>query len=710
MPVSLVGKFGNLLGPYEKWMFDIGKRFDLPGLMLDKGVSLSCVAEFETAVSYGDFVTASKTIQSDQACYWIILPTLYKNGFNSRFLPFVVDPAREGMPNAPQTQLLNQTAEKVQAFFAAFAVNQQAAPPVAGKFRANFPIRAETMGSSDLTESQTEPVIDPALNGAAPKVILAAIDLGIPFAHARFRHPGSLNTRLDYCWSQTAPADPAHAGEVLFGREFRRAQIDAMVQDSHGDEEEIYRRAGLLGQPDGPPLPLGRASTHGAHVFDLMAGDWPAESAAETRLIAVDLPSSSVWETSGFGKDMFVLSALHYIFDRADRIRDAYGCGDLPLVINLSYGFSGGPHDGSSLIEAALEEMISFRNSLAPTLLVMPSGNSFQDRLYAQITGSHFTAGDTGKSAQLQWFAPPGDRTSSFVEIWYPPGSTPDDLHLSVTPPGQSQSVTLRRQPADGTAIVGHLIALEGKIVGQITSDLHRGSRWRAMVILAPSDTDPVTVDGQTYGAAPAGIWSLRFELPVARVLPGGIECRIQRDTSFGQGNTGAQQSYFLDPKLEPFTPEGRWNTQDQTATGAMVRRFGSLNGMATGVSTVVVGGAVQSTGQAAAYSGAGGEGAGKAVTISAPTERSAMALGVVAAGSRSGTRFALSGTSSAAPQVARLLAEALAASAARGQTAEALLTSRPGVKAVTKAGPGPEGKLRLGANRLSPPTQPDKI
>ena len=36
-----------------------------------------------------------------------------------------------------------------------------------------------------------------------------------------------------------------------------------------------------------------------------------------TRIIAVDLPATSVWDTSGYGKDMLVVSALHYLFDRA---------------------------------------------------------------------------------------------------------------------------------------------------------------------------------------------------------------------------------------------------------------------------------------------------------------------------------------------------------------------------------------------------------
>ena len=40
----------------------------------------------------------------------------------------------------------------------------------------------------------------------------------------------------------------------------------------------------------------------------------------EIRIIAVQLPNTIALDTSGFGKDMYMLSAFHYIFHRADII------------------------------------------------------------------------------------------------------------------------------------------------------------------------------------------------------------------------------------------------------------------------------------------------------------------------------------------------------------------------------------------------------
>ena len=584
------------------------------------------------------------------------------------------------MPQPRGARLFNQSAAAVQGFVAQFGPGATLPPGTTSRFRMNFPIRDEAVNPA-LPIDAPVPSRDPALGGAAPKVILAIIDLGIPFAHANFRHPGSDKTRIDYCWSQSAPATGSGSGSdpVLFGREFTRDAIDALVTSHTGDEEAIYGAADLLSRPDGPPMPLSRAASHGAHCLDLMAGNWPAASAAEARIIAVDLPSSSVWETSGFGKDMFILAAMHYIFDRADLIRQSYGCADLPLVINISYGHSGGAHDGSSLIEAALAEMVAFRNALAPTTLVMPSANLFQDRLFAHLTDRHFSpdpAHPGTRVARLQWFAPPNDRTSSFLECWYPPGTPPRQIRLEVSPPLSAPAARTDDIVPDAAGFGKTPIRVGGKVVGHLTKDHHRGSRRRAMVLLAPTETfaspQELMVGADQYGTAPAGLWTLTFRLPASASLPetaapgviGGIQCRIQHDTSYGQGNTGARQSYFVDPLDQPYAPEGHLSRVDQTANGAMLRRFGSLNGMATAAGTLVVGGFTTASGKAADYSGAvltspadPFVAIGPQIDLSLPSERSRLLPGMIAAGTRSATTVAASGTSSASPQAARLLA-----------------------------------------------------
>ena len=50
-----------------------------------------------------------------------------------------------------------------------------------------------------------------------------------------------------------------------------------------------------------------------------------------------------------------------------------------------------------------------------------------------------------------------------------------------------------------------------------------------------------------------------------------GIDCRVQRDTEYGQGKTGAQQSRFIDPEVDGYGPDGapaRLDPPGPTAVG----------------------------------------------------------------------------------------------------------------------------------------------
>ena len=705
------------LGPYENWMMDVGKYYDLPGLMLDDSISLSCVAEFKDPISYDNFLTVS-ALTAGTSNRLVMVPTLHKNkGFQARFIPFLLAPN----PASPsQKPLLKRSGSEIEALFVAPAVNPGGPFGQGAQLRLNLPVRQDTVDTGFEQKELPYPPKDPALDGRPPKVILAIIDLGIPFAHANFRHAGTDKTRIDYCWVQSAP--PVQGSDVLFGREFSRAQIDAMVTTHGTDEDAIYQDAGVLSQPGAPPMPLSRKHSHGAHVLDTLAGRWDPATATAARIITVDLPSSSVWETSGFGKDMFVLSALHYIFNRAMLISQSYGIDALPLVINLSYGYSGGPHDGTGLIEEAIAELIEERKALAPTFIVMPSGNLFQDRLYAQITGAHFRPVPDGqKVATLQWFAPPADRTSSYLEFWYPPGTDFADVKIEMTTPAGQQLPVW--QGILGESHFAANLEIDNHIVGQFTLDRPRranpAARVRATVILAPTEapakSDFMADIDMPHAAAPAGLWTVRFFRPAGKQVSHhrpayGIECRIQRDTSYGQGNTGAQQGYFVDPKCPRYDETGKLATSDQVAKGAKLRRFGSINGMATAASTLVVGGHTILTEAASVYSSAGATGAfgpnvtvGRKVDISAASERSAFAPGMTAAGTRSGTTVAAQGTSTSAPQVARFLAAALMDGTAADIDGVLTLLHAQGVsRPVTDLSDGPTGLRRLGGYLLT--------
>ena len=63
------------------------------------------------------------------------------------------------------------------------------------------------------------------------------------------------------------------------------------------------------------------------------------------------------------------------------------------MVVNLSYGFFAGPHDGTSPIEDMFEKLIALAAALGVTLRIMlPAGNSYLSRTHAEAPKAMFVA------------------------------------------------------------------------------------------------------------------------------------------------------------------------------------------------------------------------------------------------------------------------------------------------------------------------------
>ncbi|GGX42466.1 hypothetical protein GCM10007385_07670 [Tateyamaria omphalii] len=646
-------------GPYEAWVYGTGKGYKHPGL--DRASdALTCVFEASEPVEMSDIPSRWSTDTGE-----VLIPALWTaRGFKSRFAPALFyqnEDAREGT-----------TAARLQGFQAcvgqtAISTLTSLAPGPRIFSHVNYPVREQTVFRDWADSAEPDPATDPE-----SIVIVAIVDDGIPFCHRNFVDAAGQGTRIDYCWSQSA----TQAGHpMLFGREYDKATIDALYHQCAGDEGAIYRAAGLAGGGD-PDVrnPLDQAFSHGAHVLDSLAGQTPGNGDSKqdrVHIIAVDLPAMASAETSGFGKDMFVLSAMHYIFDRAERIAAAHAKpgARVPLIVNLSYGHSSGPHDGNGVIEAAFDEMIAARRAHHPTAVILPSGNMFMQSIHAVMTEEHFAEADG--VATLDWFLPPDDRTSSFLEIWFPDGLTPDDLRVELVPPAHGRLDAGDYGFPSADTVAHSPITKGAQPVGQLSTQHYRDGRWRHVIALAPTDVLSDQVP------APAGRWTVRVTKTMAGPVPGytedpdgqsvagGLQLWVQRDEDFGGARTGARQSYFIDPRNALYADDGRLAETDSQS--AMVRRFGTMSGMATGQHVLRVGGYDESTLRAARYSCAGalrtkGDDmlpAGAQVQLSAASERSFTQPGIVSAGTRSGTYIAQSGTSSAAPQVARALADA---------------------------------------------------
>jgi hypothetical protein len=181
---------------------------------------------------------------------------------------------------------------------------------------------------------------------------------------------------------------------------------------------------------------------------------------------------------------------------------------------------------------------------------------------------------------------------------------------------------------------------------------------------------------------AACGTW--KVHLRNLGSVPLDIHAWIQRDDSpYGYPVVG-RQSRFDDPNYLRFDRQGRLLKYDpphpsvETPPNASyVKRKATLNALATGRRTIVVAGIRRSNLQAVDLSSTGSivEGPapqrnGPAPDVAAVCDHSDPLMGELAAGTRSGSVVAMTGTSVAAPQIARFVAEQMAQGATNGRVA----------------------------------------
>jgi hypothetical protein len=691
-----VGDLPVYLSPYEYWNFGKGQDYALPAIRKHTKY-ISAFAE----------LVPPKEPKDPKEYHFVaeqpgMLPTLWGKYVNPRFLPFITEnQTGHAIVDIEQLKkLLLGGLKKAVKIFNETQVEAEFVSIKEGRFRIALPVPDCSIHEMPRPTDPT-PAPDKQLrtrvNGKR-LTIMAVIDDGIPFAHRNFRAADGCRTRVEFCWLQSATIDSKQKS-VLFGREYMRAEIDEYIKRFGGDEDNLYHEAGVTTDVDDFGSLLGHHTTHGAHVMNLATGYDPAqdeEPPEEIRIIAVQLPNSVTMDTSGFGEDMYILSAFHYIFNRADIIKEMYGVPDPRLVINFSYGCTGGRHDGKTELEAAINELIEERRKCAPTALVLASGNTFLDRLHAEIHDADFDHDDV---VGLPWRIQPNDRTPSYLELWFwqqfdPSGPfgfsvelrnpSGDLVDLQDDLSGQRQtSLPVQADPptdqrgGDPRRVLTVLNPL-GEVIGQISADSDRADgpdkpkpgeqitgRWRVLIVIAPTEPEDDRLPG-----ADSGKWTVVIRRGhEVRLGDYPIHCWIQRATDFESFRSGSRQSYFDEDAYEDtrFTPEG--DLAEKDAKQPFVKRFGSLNGLATGRTSLVVGGYRLGAGlgsslacaRPALYSAAGTlkpDWIDKTVDCSSMSDRSRALPGTFSAGVRSGSRSFVQGTSAAAPFVARQLAE----------------------------------------------------
>lgn len=522
------------------------------------------------------------------------------------------------------------------------AVNPPANPPV------------HSSGPTWQAETQAE--------GLLSGKVLALIDDSLALAHANFLHQGKARTR--YFWRQDAQGKGRTPQSMGYGHELTAADINAAMQaNSYNglvDESAVYVALGL--STLGSKMPrrehffhaLDTSVSHGTHVMDLAAGprtllsqvanlpptfdappSWAKadDDASRAALIAVQLDYDTVRDTSGGSMNVHVLDGLMYVLSRC--------ADDAKVTANISFGTLAGPHDGTSLLEAAMDALIGLLQGRLQ--IALAAGNSYQLRTHANVTLLK------NEHVPLHWRVLPDDSTQSFVELWIEEDR--DGLEITIAPPGRAALPPLkfgesRMWTGGGKQPLCALIYPETVATGR------RGTC--ALLAVAPT----FSFDDKT-ATAPSGVWQITLTNTGKKAVT--VDAYVERDDVVIGTRSGARQSHFED---EWYDTSGNPDAfVDDPSNPSLIRRSGNFNSIATGSKTVSVGGIRITGSRWAHYSpqkpdpdAARPQRPGMVKIPDAATfsDENPATTGVNAAGTRSSSVVRLRGTSDASPQVAR--------------------------------------------------------
>jgi subtilisin family serine protease len=245
-------------------------------------------------------------------------------------------------------------------------------------------------GAPDAPQDNRRPP-GPAPTGRG--VLVGFVDFGCDVGHPDFRTVDG-RTRLRALWDQRDSPEPA-LEPYGHGRVLSRARIDAALRTA-----DPY--AALNCHPaDFDP----GTGAHGTHTLSIAAGNGfgggPVGVAPEAELAFVTMRGGGPDEPQ-LGSSVDLLNAVHFL--------DALA-GEKPCVINLSLGRHAGAHTGRSLVEQALDYLVSARLGRA---VVQSCGNYHARRVHEawQLRLGH--------PRTLTLVVDPADPTPNEIDIWYP--------------------------------------------------------------------------------------------------------------------------------------------------------------------------------------------------------------------------------------------------------------------------------------------------
>lgn len=538
-----------------------------------------------------------------------------------------------------------------------------------------------------------------SIQRAPPRLVLGVLEDGCPFGHAALLS-GTHATRVAALWDQsTRGSDGRDAPDDYgYGTHRTQAQLDALLREHVDggavDEESLYADPRALQER------LQGYGSHAASVVTLLAGrrdglptrpagmPGAADAASRAPLVAVQFPIEQINVAGARWLVVRALDGLRYLCRSAADLVPR-GTPPPPLVINVSYGSIIGAHDGTALLETAMDELVGAYGELG---IVLAAGNSHgtkrdpETELERRASGCHATGElPRGGDTCFGFYVPPDKSIESYLELWFEdPGRradeaqflAPDEVEIEVQPP-VGRPLAIRHLP--GMAFDDALP--ENTTAGLIGFPRVAQSRLRSMALLVVAATQI----SSTRVEVASGLWTVRVGNRSQRALR--VQAWVERDLVPRTSRSSQAARLIALPDPAPGAAElTDSNTINNIATGSLVFRAGALMGVGEdpdGMSPCTRELAPSPYTSAARESSAGPE-------LSAVADDDRVNAGTRVSGNTSACVLRMNGTSVAAPQAARWLADELAAGRTVAQ-----------VRADLQSAPPPERDARRG--RLVP-------
>lgn len=532
------------------------------------------------------------------------------------------------------------------------------------EIRRGVPVLVDEPGVARFVPPSRPPEKD---RGVEVFPVIGVIDDGIPYLH------GALGRIDDSCppqsralgvWLQSFRnlknnGTPLVAGQILKPCDIVPGECDERAS-YRAKNSELYLRTDTKTSD--------HAASHGAHVLELACRDL-ARDLPELRVAAVQLPPASVLDTSGKRLDHNILQGVRWIMARALRREGAQANDRVPLVINVSFGTSAGPKDGTGFLEEALRDEIRRYQTWArllgfgtsPMRVVMAFGNG-----YRESTVSVFNVGPD-EPETIEWRVQPDDRTASYLEIRLPASAS---TRLSVRSPGGeclSYVCIGEKQDVD--------IKIKDVVMGRLYRQSNEGSGSHAVASYVVA-LRPTRFPEDELMPASVGAW----EVEVCADTPAQVIAQVQRDDTPFNYRPNGRQSYLSDPRAAEL--DGEVRSYIMPGPDAPITRRGTHSEQISpsqrppGAPPQVDSDGLYAVGAVyarpwrygcppmARYSAAGSSDPGwtntAAPSLSAAGEESHGYPGILGTGVVTGSTARLGGTSVAAPQVARELLRVL--------------------------------------------------